>query len=65
MDPETSHHAAASEVTGNSATSSDTESSIPKTSGGSWDPCNLNEEVLSSLEQEGLIAAKENLEMAS
>jgi hypothetical protein len=36
-----------------------TESAIPKTSGGSWDPCNLDEEILSSLEQEGLIAAKE------
>jgi hypothetical protein len=61
MDPETSsHHAATSEVTRNSAGSSaDTESAIPKTSGGSWDPCNLDEEVLSSLEQEGPIAAKE------
>jgi hypothetical protein len=65
MDPETSHHAATSEVTGNSARSSDTESAIPETSGGSWDPCNLNKEVLSSLEQEGLIAARENLKMAS
>jgi hypothetical protein len=35
------------------------ESAIPKTSGGSWDPCNLDEEIFSSLEQEGLIAAKE------
>jgi hypothetical protein len=35
------------------------ESAIPETSGGSWDPSNLDEEVLSSLEQEGLIAAKE------
>jgi hypothetical protein len=35
------------------------ESAILETSGGSWDPCNLDEEVLSSLEQEGLIAAKE------
>jgi hypothetical protein len=60
MDPETSsHHAATSEVTGNLARSIDTESAIPETSGGSWDPCNLDEEVLSSLEQEGLIAAKE------
>jgi hypothetical protein len=60
MDPETSsHHAATSEVTGNSARSTDTESAILETSGGSWDPCNLDEGVLSSLEQEGLITAKE------
>jgi hypothetical protein len=60
MDPETSsHHAAMSEVTGNSARSTDTEFAIPKTLGGSWDLCNLDEGVLSSLEQEGLIAAKE------
>jgi hypothetical protein len=60
MDPEiSSHHAATSEVTGNLARSTYTESSIPEISGGSWDPCNLDEEVLSSLEQEGLIAAKE------
>jgi hypothetical protein len=39
--------------------SSDTESTIPETSGGSWDPCNLDEGTLSSLEQEGWIAAKE------
>jgi hypothetical protein len=58
MDPETSYQAAMSEA-GNSARSLDMESTIPKTSGGSWDPCNLNEEILSSLEQEGLIAAKE------
>jgi hypothetical protein len=32
---------------------------MPETSGGDWDPCNLNEETLSSLEQEGRIAAKE------
>jgi hypothetical protein len=32
---------------------------MPETSGGSWDPCNLDEETLSSLEQEGWIAAKE------
>jgi hypothetical protein len=35
------------------------ESAIPETSRGSWDPCNLDEEVFSSLEQEGLIVAKE------
>jgi hypothetical protein len=35
------------------------ESAMPETFGGSWDPCNLDEETLSSLEQEGLIAAKE------
>jgi hypothetical protein len=59
MDPEMSHQTATSEAAGNSAGSSDTESAIPETSGGSWDPCNLDEEILSSLEQEGLIAAKE------
>jgi hypothetical protein len=59
MDPETSYQAVTSEATGNSARSLDTESAIPETSGGSWDPCNLDEEILSSLEQEGLIAAKE------
>jgi hypothetical protein len=59
MDPETSYQAATSEATGNSARSLDTESAIPETLGGSWDPCNLDEEILSSLEQEGLIAAKE------
>jgi hypothetical protein len=32
---------------------------MPETSGGNWDSCNLNEEILSSLEQEGRIAAKE------
>jgi hypothetical protein len=32
---------------------------MPETSGGSWDPCNLDEGTLSSLEQEGWIAAKE------
>jgi hypothetical protein len=61
MDPEASHQAATSEAAANSAKSLDTESAIPKTSGGSWDPCNLDEETLSSLEQEGLIAAKEIL----
>jgi hypothetical protein len=59
MDPETSHQAATSEAARNSARSLDIESAIPKTLGGSWDPCNLDEEILSSLEQEGLIAAKE------
>jgi hypothetical protein len=60
MDLETStHHDATFKVTGNSARSTDTESAIPETSGGSWDPCNLDEEILSSVEQEGLIAAKE------
>jgi hypothetical protein len=59
MDLETTHQAAISEAAGNSARSSDTESAIPETLGGSWDPCNLDEEILSSLEQEGLIAAKE------
>jgi hypothetical protein len=58
MDPETSHQAVTSEAAGDSTRSSDTESAIPETSRGSWDPCNLDEETLSSLEQEGLIAAK-------
>jgi hypothetical protein len=61
MDPETPHQAATSEATGNSAGSLDMESTIPKASRGSWDPCNLDEEILSSLEQEGLIVAKEIL----
>jgi hypothetical protein len=59
MDPESSHQAASSEGTENSARSSDTESTMPETSGGSWDPCNLDEETLSPLEQEGRIAAKQ------
>jgi hypothetical protein len=32
---------------------------MPETLGGDWDSCNLNEEILSSLEWEGRIAAKE------
>jgi hypothetical protein len=32
---------------------------MPETSGGDWHPCNVNEEILSSLEQEGRIATKE------
>jgi hypothetical protein len=32
---------------------------MPETSGGDWDSCNLNEEILSSLEREGRIATKE------
>jgi hypothetical protein len=59
MDPESPHQATTSEAAENSARSSDTESAMPKTSGGSWDPYNLNEGTLSSLEQEGRIAAKE------
>jgi hypothetical protein len=62
MDPETSTHqetAASQDTRSRSAGSSaDTESAIPKSSGGSWDPCNLSEDILSSLEQEGLIAAR-------
>jgi hypothetical protein len=61
MDPETSYQATASEASETSARSTDTESTIPETSGGSWDHYNLNEEILSSLEREGLIAAKEIL----
>jgi hypothetical protein len=48
-----------SEAAEGSAWSFDTESAMPETSGGDWDPCNMNEEILSSLEQEGRIAAKE------
>jgi hypothetical protein len=61
MDLETfTHQAIASQDTTNSVESSaDTESAIPEASGGSWDPCKLDDEVLSSMEQEGLIAAKE------
>jgi hypothetical protein len=61
MDPESPHQAAKSEAAKSSIRSSDTESAMPKTSGGSWDPCNLDEGTLSSLEQEGRIAAKEIL----
>jgi hypothetical protein len=53
MDPESPHQAATSEAAESSARSSDTEYAIPETLGGSWDPCNLDEETLSSLEQEG------------
>jgi hypothetical protein len=61
MDPETSkHQATASQDTASSAESSaDMESAIPKASGGSWDPGNLDKEVSYSMEQEGLIVAKE------
>jgi hypothetical protein len=31
---------------------------MPETLGGNWEPCNLDEETLSSLEQEGCIASK-------
>jgi hypothetical protein len=56
MDPESPRQAATSEAAESSARSTDTESAIPETSGGSWDPCNLDEGILSSLEQEGRIA---------
>jgi hypothetical protein len=59
MDPESPHQAAASEAAESPARSSDMESAMPETSGGSWDPCNLDEGKMSSLEQEGRIAAKE------
>jgi hypothetical protein len=59
MDPESPRQAATSEAAESSARSSDTESAMPETSGGSWDPCNLDEGTLSSLEQEGRIATKE------
>jgi hypothetical protein len=59
MEPESPRQASKSEATEGSVRSSDTESAMPETSGGDWDPCNINEEILSSLEQEGRIAAKE------
>jgi hypothetical protein len=61
MDPETStHHARASQGIGSSVESSaDMESAILETSGGSWDPCNLDDDIFSSMEQEGLIATRE------
>jgi hypothetical protein len=59
MEPESPCQASKSEAAESSARSSDTESAIPETSGGSWDPCNLDEGTLASLEQEGWIAAKE------
>jgi hypothetical protein len=59
MDPESPRQATTSEAAESSARSSDTESAMPETSGGSWDPCNLDDGDLSSLELEGWIAAKE------
>jgi hypothetical protein len=59
MESESSRQASKSEAAESSVRSSNTESAIPETSGGSWDPCNLDEGILSSLEQEGRIAAKE------
>jgi hypothetical protein len=59
MEPESPPQASKSKAVESSVRSSDTESAIPETSGGSWDPCNLDEESLASLEQEGRIAAKE------
>jgi hypothetical protein len=59
MEAESPRQASKSEAAESSAWSSDTESAIPETSGGSWDPCNLDEGILSLLEQEGWIAAKE------
>jgi hypothetical protein len=59
MEPELPRQASKSEAAESSVRSSDTESAIPETLGGSWDPCNLDEGILSSLDQEGRIAAKE------
>jgi hypothetical protein len=50
MEPKSSRQASKSEAAENSAQSSDIESAISETSGGSWDPCNLDEGILSSLE---------------
>jgi hypothetical protein len=64
MDPEVSSHpekTAASQGTRSQTTKSSqgTDSAIPESSGGSWSPCTLDEETLSLIEQEGLVAAKE------
>jgi hypothetical protein len=59
MELESPRQTSKSEAAEGSAQSSDTESAMPETSGGDWDPCNMNEEILSSLEQEGHIATKE------
>jgi hypothetical protein len=59
MEPELPRQASKSEAAEGSAQSSDIESAMPETSRGNWDSCNINEEILSSLEQEGRIAAKE------
>jgi hypothetical protein len=59
MEPESSRQASKSEAAEGSVRSSDTESAMPETSGGNWESCHINEETLSSLEQEGRIAAKE------
>jgi hypothetical protein len=59
MEPESPRQALKSEAAKGSAWSSDTESAMPETSGGNWESCNVTKEVLSSLEQEGRIAAKE------
>jgi hypothetical protein len=59
MEPESSRQASKSEAAEGSARSSDIESAMPETSGGNWESCHINEKTLSSLEQEGCIAAKE------
>jgi hypothetical protein len=59
MEPESPRQASKSKAAEGSARSSDTESAMPETLGGDWDSCNINEEILSSLEQEGRIVAKE------
>jgi hypothetical protein len=58
MEPEPPRQASKFEAAEGSAWSSDTKFAMPETSGGNWDSCNVNEEILSSLEQEGRIAAK-------
>jgi hypothetical protein len=59
MEPESPCQASKSKAAESSVRSSDTESAMPETSGGSWDPCNLDEGTLASMEQEGRISAKE------
>jgi hypothetical protein len=63
MDPEVSSHqeeAVASQDTRSRTieSSQGAYSAIPESSGGSWSPCNLSEETLSLMEQEGLVVAK-------
>jgi hypothetical protein len=63
MDPEVSSHQedVASQDTKNLAAepAQGMDSAISELSGGSWSPCHLNEETLTAMEQEGLIAARE------
>jgi hypothetical protein len=59
MEPELPRQASKSKPAEGSARSSDTESAMPETSGGDWEPCSLDEGILSSLEREDRVTAKE------